>query len=148
MLFSPKRLNYSYRCLIFSSRCKLDICRCGLRRLKMKLGAFIQHFCIFDQSTFFILHSPPRLSKQTFDPSSVLDVMETMVMVTFHEFGLITQTATNNDQLLPLLQLVSSLQMSLLAWTYVQIMEGTETVKIKATHTASTCEFSLPIPQI
>lgn len=78
---------------------------------------------------------------QTFDPSSVLEVMETMVMVTFHEFSLVTKVTSNNDQLLPLLQLVSSLQVSLLAWAWVQITEGSEVVKAKATNMASTCKF-------
>lgn len=77
---------------------------------------------------------------QSFDPSLVLEVMETMVMVTFHEFSLVVKSSAVNDQLLPLLQLVSSLQTSLLAWTWWQASEGSDVIKIKSMHTATTCK--------
>jgi hypothetical protein len=79
---------------------------------------------------------------QTFDPSQVLEVMETMVMVTFHEFSLVVKSGAANDQLLPLLQLVSTLQTSLLAWTWWQMSEGSDAIKVKGMHTATTCEWN------
>ena len=76
---------------------------------------------------------------QSFDPAPVLDVMETMVMVTFHEFSLVIQTGQINEQLIPLLQLVSSLQTSLLSWAWGQITENPEIMKSKGGEIAMKC---------
>ena len=62
-------------------------------------------------------------------------------MVTFHEFSLIVQTKQTNDQLLPLLQLVSSLQTSLLAWAWGQMTDSTDNMKTKGMHTAVGCKY-------
>ncbi|XP_052765956.1 zinc finger ZZ-type and EF-hand domain-containing protein 1-like isoform X1 [Mya arenaria] len=79
----------------------------------------------------------PKNPTESFDPTPVLEVMETMVMVTFHEFSLVVATTTSNKQLLPLLNLVSSLQTSMLSWCSVQVTDGSDKVKVKAMHTAS-----------
>ena len=80
---------------------------------------------------------------QSFDPSPVLDVMETMVMVTFHEFSLVVQTGQTNEQLIPLLQLVSSLQTSLLSWAWGQMTENGDSMKPKGIQMATGCKHGL-----
>ena len=77
---------------------------------------------------------------QNFDPSPVLEVMETMVMVTFHEFSLVVQTGRTNEQLIPLLQLVSSLQTSLLSWAWGQMTENGDAMKPKGIQMATGCK--------
>jgi len=79
---------------------------------------------------------------QSYDPVPVLEVMEKMVVVSHHEFGLAVRAATSGAQLLPLLHLVSSMQTSLMSWTWEQLAEATDTTRLKAMHTLSSCEFT------
>ncbi|KAL3875978.1 hypothetical protein ACJMK2_033871 [Sinanodonta woodiana] len=79
----------------------------------------------------------PRVPPENFDPSSVLGVMETMVMVTYHELGQVIQTGHTNEQLIHLLQLVSSLQTSLLAWSLGQMIDSSDSLKNKGSQIAT-----------
>ncbi|KAK3090627.1 hypothetical protein FSP39_013259 [Pinctada imbricata] len=63
----------------------------------------------------------PAKSCDNFHLAPIMDIMETMISVTYHEFTVTMETGQSHEQVVHLLQLVSSLQTSLLAWCWNQL---------------------------
>lgn len=79
-----------------------------------------QFFSSVDPSGLLDLPKTPS-DVLTFHIDPVLEIMETMINVTFHEFCLMMVRGHSHEQVVHLLQLVSSLQTSLLAWAWSQM---------------------------
>ncbi|XP_071131694.1 zinc finger ZZ-type and EF-hand domain-containing protein 1-like [Mytilus edulis] len=65
----------------------------------------------------------PNHVKEDYNSQAVLDIMETMLSVTYHEFTDTLDTGECHEQVIHLLELVCSLQTSLLSWCWSHMLE-------------------------
>ncbi|CAC5406051.1 unnamed protein product [Mytilus coruscus] len=65
----------------------------------------------------------PNQVKEDYNSQAVLDIMETMLSVTYHEFTDTLDTGECHEQVIHLLELVCSLQTSLLSWCWSHMLE-------------------------
>ena len=83
---------------------------------------------------------------QDFSSQAVLDIMETMLSVTYHEFTVTLETGECHEQVIHLLELVCSLQNSLLAWCWSHMLDEenrTEMEKDKVIEICYQCKVIL-----
>ena len=81
-------------------------------------------------------------SCQNFDPSHVIEVMQTLIVVAGQEFQASLESADQNEKLTYLIRLTGSLQTSLLAWCWQQTLDrGDDEIKQMAIQTALKCQY-------
>ncbi|XP_050394804.1 zinc finger ZZ-type and EF-hand domain-containing protein 1 [Patella vulgata] len=71
----------------------------------------------------------PKVPTQSFNVTSVLDVMKTLIVVASQEFTFTSVEESTNEQLTYLIQLTGSLQSSLLAWCSKLLNEEDEAMR-------------------